>query len=158
MQLAGGCESVLACDVSRAALQRASDNAQRSGIDNVRFVEESIFDLLARLDGDNRRFDTIVLDPPAFASGKQTEKKAAGAYREINRRAMRLLRPNGILITCSCSGRIQPDRFDEIIARAAADAGRRLHRVGSYGAAPDHPALVGVPETDYLKCRVMMVL
>lgn len=158
LQLAGTCSQVTAYDISAAALARAQANATRNAIDNVRFVEADVFEALPAMLKAKERFDTIVLDPPAFASGKQTVEAAGRAYKEINLRAMRLLRPNSVLVTCSCSGRITPADFDAILASAAHDAQRPIHVVERWSAGPDHPVLAGVPETDYLKCRVLLVL
>jgi 23S rRNA (cytosine1962-C5)-methyltransferase len=158
LQMARNASRVTAYDISATALLRATQNAERAGIDNVQFTEADVFDVLPDLHRAGRRFDTIVLDPPAFASTKRTEEAAMRAYKEINLRAMKLLRPNSLLISCSCSGRVRGDAFDAMLQAAARDVRRPIHVVESYAAGPDHPVLAGVPETDYLKCRVLMVL
>ena len=158
LQMAARGAQVTAYDMSEAALVRARHNALRCGIKHVEFEAGDVFDVLPALALVKRRFDTIVLDPPAFASGKDTEDAAWRAYKDINQRAMRLLRPNGILVTCSCSGRVTPDMFDAMLLAAATDARRRVHVVQRWSAGPDHPVLGHVPETDYLKCRVLMVV
>jgi 23S rRNA (cytosine1962-C5)-methyltransferase len=158
LQLARGADHVLAVDSSTAAVARTRANAAANGAANVEVLEANVMELLPRLAAERRRFDTMVLDPPAFASGKETMEAALRAYRSINLRAMQLLVPDGILITCSCSGRITAAMFDAMLEAAARDAHRRLHVIERRGAGPDHPALAGMPETEYLKCRVLMVL
>ena len=158
LQLASGCSSVLGLDSARPAVARAIANAVAAGLSHVRFEVADVFARLPQLVEAGAQFDTIVLDPPAFASTAGTLPAALRAYREINRRAMQLLRPHGILISCSCSGRVGEDAFDAALAAAGRVAGRRLHQIESWPAAPDHPALLGVPETRYLKARVLMVL
>ena len=158
LQLAQGCAQVLGLDSSAAALARAQQTAATAGLDHVQFEAVDVFKRLPELVAAGARFDTIVLDPPAFASTARTQPAALRAYREINRRALQLLTANGILISCSCSGRISDDDFDGALAAAGRDAGRALHQVERWSAAPDHPRLVGVPETGYLKARVLMAL
>jgi 23S rRNA (cytosine1962-C5)-methyltransferase len=158
LQLAAGADSVLAVDQSAAALARARDNATRNGITKVEWLQADVFALLPALQSQSRRFETIVLDPPAFASGKETVDGALRAYKEINRRAMQLLEPDGILVSCSCSGRVDAASFESMLEAAARDARRRVHVIERRGAGADHPALAGVAETEYLKCRVLSVL
>jgi 23S rRNA (cytosine1962-C5)-methyltransferase len=158
LQLARVCPSVEAFDISEPALTRARANAERAGLQNITFTQANVFDVLPVLYTEGKRYDTIVLDPPAFAGTKKTLDAAMRAYKEVNLRAMRLLRPNGILISCSCSGRVDGAMFDEMLVKAAHDAKRSIHFVERRSAGPDHPVLAGVPETDYLKCRVLMVV
>ncbi len=158
LQAAGVAGGVLAVDLSEAALARARANAERAGITNLELRRADVFELLPELGRQKERFDTIILDPPAFASNKASEPKALAAYREINRRAMALLEPGGVLVSCSCSGRVTPAMFDEVLLAAAQDARRRVQVLERRSAGPDHPVLAGVPETDYLKCRVLLVL
>ncbi len=158
LQMAARGAQVTAYDISEAALARARDNAARCGIENVDFCLGNVFEVLPALAAAKRRFDTIVLDPPAFASTQRTTDAAWRAYKEINLRAMRLLRPNSILVSCSCSGRVTQEMFDAVLLAAAQDARRRVHVVQRWSAGPDHPVLGNVPETDYLKCRVLMVV
>ena len=127
-----------------------------AGLENVETVEANAFDLLRSFR--DERFDTIVLDPPAFASGKHTVRKALRAYKEINLRALQLLAPGGVLVTCSCSGRVTPEDFEATLAVAARDAHRDLRILERRGAGPDHPARVGMPESEYLKCLVCAVV
>jgi 23S rRNA (cytosine1962-C5)-methyltransferase len=154
LQLARGCDRVLAVDSSAPALARVRENAERAGLTNVETREANAFDLLRNLDDAGERFDTIVLDPPAFASSKHTVRKALRAYKEINLRALKMLSPGGILITCSCSGRVTATDLEAVIGEAARDAHRTLSVLERRGAGPDHPARVGMPESEYLKCLV----
>jgi 23S rRNA (cytosine1962-C5)-methyltransferase len=158
LQMAPACAEVTGVDQSEVALGRARANAERAGLTNLTFVRANVFDLLPELVKKQERYDTIVLDPPAFASNKASEPKALAAYREINRRALGLLRPGGVLITCSCSGRITPAMFDDVLDAAARDARRSVQILERRGAGVDHPVLTGVPETEYLKCRVLVAL
>ena len=145
-------------DQSKPALERGRRNAERAGIRNIEWTAANVLDLLPRLVDAGRRFDTLVVDPPAFASTAKTLEAAGRAYKEVNLRAMRLLRPNGILVTCSCSGRITAADFEAVIEAAARDAHRSVQVLERRGAGPDHPVLSGVPETEYLKCRICSVL
>ena len=154
-----GCDHVTAVDISAPAIAKVRANAERAGLSaKVDAVQRDVFELLPELVREKRQFDTVVLDPPAFASGKDTEHNALRAYNEVNLRAMKLVKPNGVLISCSCSGRITPDAFDTMLVAAARNAQRTIHIVERRAAGPDHPVLGGVPETDYLKCRVLVVL
>lgn len=158
LQLARVCERVTAVDQSAAALAAARRNAERAGLANVTFTEADVFELLPALAREGRRYDTVVLDPPAFASNRASEERALRAYKEVNLRALKLVKPGGVLITCSCSGRVTPAMFDDIVAAAARDVRRHVQVLERRGAGPDHPVLVGMPETEYLKCRVLAVL
>ena len=122
-------------------------------------MADNAFDLLRRFDGeDGRGFDTIVIDPPAFAKRKGAIEAAERAYLELNLRALRLLRPGGLLVSCSCSAKMTPDRFGDMLERAARDAKRQVQVLERRGAGADHPGLLGVPETEYLKCWLLRVL
>ncbi len=158
LQLARVCSHVTAVDISAPALERAAANGRRAGLSNLSFERADVLDLLPAWVKEGRSFDTIVVDPPAFASGKASEEGARRAYKEVNLRAMKLLNPGGVLVSCSCSGRITPDVFDEILADAARDARRPVQLLERRGAGVDHPVLLGVPETEYLKCRILQVL
>jgi 23S rRNA (cytosine1962-C5)-methyltransferase len=107
------------------------------------------------LEGERARFDTIVIDPPAFAKRKSALEGARRGYKDLNLRALRLLAPGGTLITCSCSGKMTRELFEELLVDAARDVGRRMVVAERRGAGPDHPVLLGVPETEYLKCFVL---
>src|SRR5580658_9124193 len=152
------CDSVEALDSSGAALAVAGRNAALNGISNIEFREADVFVLLAAYSSARRRFDTVILDPPAFAKSRSTLEGAIGAYKEINLRALRMLDPGGILITCSCSQRLTEAAFLELLAEAALDAGRQLRVLERRTQALDHPILLTVPETHYLKCLILEVL
>jgi 23S rRNA (cytosine1962-C5)-methyltransferase len=149
---------VLAVDVSADALAHVARNAARNGLGNVQVREANVFDLLRELGDAGERFDTIVLDPPAFAKTKDAVEKAARGYKDINLRALRLLRSGGCLITCSCSYHIHEADLEDILADAAADAGATVSVVEKRRQARDHPVVLGVPETYYLKCFVLRKL
>ena len=155
LQVAREAEQVTAVDLSAEALERVMANAAENGITNVETRDANVFDLLHELDKRGERFDTVILDPPAFAKSRDKVPKAARGYKEINLRALRLLRPGGCLITCSCSYHIHEDGFEEILASAAADARAAVTVVEKRRQARDHPVLLGVPETYYLKCFVL---
>ncbi len=157
LHLAGRCEAVTAIDISAQALERARHTAALNGIDNVEFLEGNVFDELHRFDNEGRRFDTIVLDPPAFAKNRRAIDAAARGYKEINLRALKLLEPGGILMTCSCSYHMSEGMFVDTIAEAARDAGRQVQIVEKRTQSRDHPVLLTVPETCYLKCLVLHV-
>jgi 23S rRNA (cytosine1962-C5)-methyltransferase len=153
---AAGAEEVLAVDASVDALARVSANAALNGLSSrVETREANVFDLLRELHDRGERFQTIVLDPPAFAKSKSAVEAAGRGYKDINLRALRLLAPGGHLFTCSCSQHIHEDDFDQIVAEAAHDAHATLAVVEKRRQARDHPVLLGVPETFYLKCLVL---
>jgi 23S rRNA (cytosine1962-C5)-methyltransferase len=156
----GGATSVLALDESAAAVARARANAARNRLDGVVRVEQAdAFDALRRLEGEGRRFDTIVVDPPALAKRRGGSlKDAERAYGELALRALRLGRDGAIVVVCSCSGRVTPALFGEIIDGAARASGRAVQLLERTGAGRDHPPLVGAPETEYLKCWWLRVL
>ena len=158
LHLAGVCDSVLGIDISAEAIKAAGRNAQLNDATNVEFREANVFDALREMEAAGERFDTIVLDPPAFAKNRASVKPAARGYNEINLRAIKLLNPGGVLITCTCSYHMSEQMFGEIIAGAANDAHRRLQLVEKRTQASDHPILFGVPETYYLKCVIARVM
>jgi 23S rRNA (cytosine1962-C5)-methyltransferase len=141
----------MAVEASGPALAVARENAELNGRSNVEWVEGNAFDLLRDLERRGERFDTIVLDPPAFAKQKRSLPRAVAAYKEINLRAARLLAPGGRLLTCSCSFHVPRSRFLAMLATAAADSGRRLALEAALGQAADHPEILTIPETGYLK-------
>jgi len=151
LHLARHAREVTAVDSSADALARGRENAALNGLTNITWREANAFDLLRELERREDTFETIVLDPPAFAKTKQSVPRAVAGYKEINLRAMRLLAPGGVLFTCSCSYHVNRAVFGDMLADAARDAGRRLELVALTGAAHDHPELVNVPETGYLK-------
>jgi 23S rRNA (cytosine1962-C5)-methyltransferase len=151
LALAARCDSVLALEQDPTAAARLSENARRNGRGNVEAQEANAFDVLHQLDRDGERFDTVVLDPPGLAKRKEGERTALRAYRELNVRALRLLRPGGLLVTCSCSGKVKPADFEDMLLGAADDVRRPVQILERRGPAADHPALGGLPETEYLK-------
>lgn len=158
LHLARNCERVTALDISAPAIERAARNAAANGITNVEFAEANVFDRLRDFDEAGERFDTIVLDPPAFAKNRGAVESALRGYKEINLRALRLLRPGGMLITCSCSYHVGEELFLEMLTDAACDAGRQVQLVEKRTQSRDHPILLTVPETYYLKCVVLRVM
>ena len=158
LQVARQCDSVLAVDLSAESLERVAANAARNSIANVATKNANVFDLLRALDDAGERFDTVVLDPPAFAKSKSAVEKAERGYKEINLRALRVLKPGGCLVTCSCSYHVHEDHFEAILAEAAVDAEATVTVLEKRRQARDHPVLLGVPETHYLKCLVLRKL
>jgi 23S rRNA (cytosine1962-C5)-methyltransferase len=153
---AGKTSSVTGVDSSRPALEMAERNATLNGRE-MEWIEANAFDLLREYAAANRRYDTIVLDPPAFAKTKRDLEKALGGYKELNLRAMKMLRPGGILVSCSCSYHVSASDFYEVVADAARDAHKSFRVIENRGAAKDHPMLLNVPETSYLKCLILSV-
>ncbi len=151
LQLARTAGTVLAVDQSREALERAAQNAALNGRTTITWREANAFDLLRTLERARERFDTVVLDPPAFAKTRASLPRAIAGYKEINLRAMRLLAPGGLLFTASCSYHLQRPAFLDMLADAGRDSGRRLELLRLTGAAGDHPEILNIPETGYLK-------
>ena len=151
-------ESVEAVDSSALALATAEANARANGIANIQFREADVFDFLAGRSGKDARYSSIVLDPPAFAKSRKQLDAAVRGYKEINLRALRLLEPGGILATCSCSHHLSEAMLLEIVAAAALESGKILRIVERRAQASDHPILLTVPETLYLKCLILQVL
>jgi 23S rRNA (cytosine1962-C5)-methyltransferase len=158
LHMAKGCERVTAVDISEPVIESARRNAELNGVTNVEFVAANVFDLLRDYDDAGERFDTIVLDPPAFAKNRGAVEAALRGYKEINLRALRLLNPGGVLITCSCSYHVGEELFLDMLAEAARDAGRAVQIVEKRAQSRDHPILLTVPETYYLKCVVARVM
>ena len=164
LHLAAKCSSVTGVDSSRPALEMAEKNAALNAALNAKshgreleWIEGNAFDVLREYSAANRRYDTIVLDPSAFAKTKRDLDKALRGYKELNLRAMKMLRPGGILVTCSCSFHVSAADFLKVVADAAQDAHKSLRVVENRGAAKDHPILLNVPETSYLKCLILSV-
>lgn len=155
MRLAPACAEVQALDISADAVARIQQNAMRNHLSNVSAREVNVFDELRRLERAGERFDTVVLDPPAFAKNKAAVENAVAGYKEINLRALRLLVPGGTLVTCSCSYNVDEALFVEILGHAAADAHVQVTVVEKRMQARDHPVLLNVPETYYLKCLIL---
>jgi 23S rRNA (cytosine1962-C5)-methyltransferase len=158
LHIAPSCESVLAVDISGAAIVAAQRNAELNGAGNVEFRTANVFDALREMESGGERFDTIILDPPAFAKNRATVNSAARGYKEINLRALKLLNPGGVLVTCSCSYHMSEDLFLDLLTDAALDAHRRVQIIEKRGQSSDHPVLLGVPETHYLKCVIARVI
>jgi 23S rRNA (cytosine1962-C5)-methyltransferase len=151
LHLARRADSVVALDSSAEALRRASANARLNGYDTIEFVEANAFEWLRERERERQRYETIVVDPPAFAKTRGALGSALRGYHEINLRAMRLLSPGGLLFTASCSHHLTLPRFLEMLEDAASDSGRRLVLRSIHGHPVDHPQLLTVPETGYLK-------
>jgi 23S rRNA (cytosine1962-C5)-methyltransferase len=159
IHLAERCGRVTGVDASRGALEVADRNLElNSSVSaKVEWIEADAFELLREYEANGERYDTIVLDPPAFAKSKRAAEGAIRGYKELNLRAMKMLSPGGTLVTCSCSHHVPLAEFTEVVAAAASDAGRRVQVLEIRGAAPDHPAVLTLPETSYLKCLVCRV-
>lgn len=155
LHLARKSERVMALDTSVEALQRGARNAALNGVGNIEWDEGDAFEVLRAMERERIRFDTIVVDPPAFAKSKSAVAGALRGYKEINLRAMRLLNPGGILLTASCSFHVRRADFLEAIAAAARDSGRILTILEHWSAGGDHPEIVTIPETGYLKGVVL---
>jgi 23S rRNA (cytosine1962-C5)-methyltransferase len=158
LHLASICETVIGVDISSDAIATAERNAERNGFTNVEFREANVFDMLREMESAGERFDVIVLDPPAFAKNRASLKPAIRGYKEINLRALKLLNPGGVLVTCTCSYHVSEELFLEILAQATVDARRRVQIVEKRMQASDHPVLVGMPETYYLKCVIARMI
>ena len=158
LQLARRANQVTAVDISEQATAQGREAAARNGAKNVEFKVANAFDLLRAESEAGERYDTIVLDPPAFAKTKSSIDAALRGYKEINLRAFHLLSPGGVLVTCSCSFHIDEAIFERTVLQAASDAKRSVQVVERRGAARDHPTLLGVPETRYLKCLILRVI
>lgn len=158
VSLAGQCESVLGIESSADALQMARRNQELNGIANIEWREANCFDFLKSADQKGERFDTIVLDPPAFARQKSNRESALRGYKELNLRALKMLTPGGHLITFSCSFHVSEADLLEAVASAALDAHRTAVVVERRTQSRDHPILLTVPETHYLKCLILRAL
>jgi 23S rRNA (cytosine1962-C5)-methyltransferase len=156
LHVATRCSSVTGVDSSRPALEVAEQNAALNGRE-VEWIEANAFDLLKDYSASRQQYDTIVLDPPAFAKSKQNLDTALRGYKELNLRALKMLRPGGVLVTCSCSYHVSITDFLEVITSAARDVHRTIRLLENRGQALDHPILLTVPETAYLKCVIVNV-
>jgi 23S rRNA (cytosine1962-C5)-methyltransferase len=156
LHLAQNCSKVTGVDSSRPALEVADRNAALNGRE-VEWIEANAFDLLRDYASSGQQYDTVILDPPAFAKSKSNLATALRGYKELNLRALKMLRAGGILVTCSCSYHVSPADFLEVVAQAARDMHRNLRIVENRTQAKDHPILLTVPETAYLKCIVLAV-
>ena len=158
LNLAMVCDTVKAIDISEDAIDLARRNAQLNDVKNIKFQTANVFDALREMEKSGEKFDTIVLDPPAFVKSRAALRSAVRGYKEINLRALKLLNKGGILVTCSCSFHFSEEIFLETIAESARDARRRVHLIEKRMQAADHPVLVGMPETYYLKCFILRVV
>lgn len=158
LALAPKCDEVMAIDISEDAVARIKANAERNGLSNVQARAMNVFDELRELERRGERFETIVLDPPAFAKNKASVTKALSGYKEINLRALKLLAPGGFLVTCSCSYNVSEADFADVLASAAVDAHAEIAVVEKRMQGRDHPILMTVPETYYLKCFILRKL
>jgi 23S rRNA (cytosine1962-C5)-methyltransferase len=158
LQFAHSCDSVLAVDISPDSLLMAQRNCERNGFNNVKFETANVFDFLHEQEIAGRSFDIICLDPPAFAKNRKALPGARSGYKEINLRALKLLKQEGILITSSCSYHMSEADFFDILCEAARDTRRYIQVIERRGQATDHPILAGMPETHYLKCFFLRVI
>lgn len=158
LTLADKCNRVEGVDMASAAIHAAERNRELNSISNVRFREGNTFDLLKEYDEAGRRFQMVILDPPAFAKNRDSLPAARRGYKEINLRALKLLQPGGFLVTCSCSYHVSEPLFLQILAEAANDAGKKILVVERRTQAQDHPILLTMPETHYLKCLIVKTL
>ncbi len=155
LSLAKYCSEVVAIDASADAVTRITQNAALNGVTNVSAREANVFDELRHFEQSGERFQTIVLDPPAFAKNKTAVDKALAGYKDINLRALRILEPGGVLVTCSCSYNVDEPMFLQVLADAAADARAHVTVLEKRMQGRDHPVLLTVPETYYLKCVIL---
>ena len=155
MHLARRAASVLALDASAEALERGAANASLNGLSNIEWRVADVFESLRELERSRERFNAIVLDPPAFAKSRASVPGALRGYREINLRAMRILAPGGVLLTASCSFHVRLPQFLGMLAEAAGDSGRRMVMDRILGQGEDHPEVLTIPETGYLKGAVL---
>jgi 23S rRNA (cytosine1962-C5)-methyltransferase len=156
LHVAGSCSKVTGVDSSRPALEIADRNASLNSRE-IEWVEANAFDLLRDYADSGRRYDTIVLDPPAFAKSKSNLETALRGYKELNLRALKMLRPGGILVSCCCSYHVSPAQYLGVVAESARDVHRSLRVIENRGQAKDHPILLNVAETEYLKCVIAYV-
>ncbi len=156
LHLARSCEKVTGVDSSRPALEVAEKNAALNG-QEIEWVEGNAFDLLKDYAAAGRQYDAIVLDPPAFAKSKRNLETALRGYKELNLRALKMLRTGGVLVTCSCSYHLSEADFAQMLAAAALDAHRTVRLLERRGQAKDHPVVLSIPETSYLKCFIVSV-
>jgi len=155
MHLARKSNAVTAIDSSGEALARARVNAELNGVGNIDFVEANAFDYLKEQDEAGEEYDVVIVDPPAFAKRRDAVQKALRGYKEINLRAMRLLKPGGHLCSFSCSFHVSTAMFREMLESAAADAGRPMRWIEARGQAADHPEILQIPESIYLKGAIL---
>ena len=153
-----GASDVLGVDISEEALEVARENAKLNGLENVRFEAHNCFDHLRELTDEGAQFDLVILDPPAFTKNKAALQSALRGYKEINLRGLKLVRPGGFLVTCSCSQHVLPEVFQDMVNQAARDAKKRIRLVEFRTQGKDHPILPQAVETKYLKCMILQVM
>lgn len=154
-----GASDVLGVDISEQAVELAAENARLNGLEGkCRFLAANTFDYLRETDAGGEKYDAVILDPPAFAKSRSSVEGAVRGYKEINLRAMKVLKRGGFLITCSCSHHISPELFTGIIREAAADAKRKARLVEFRSQSKDHPVLLASDETRYLKCAILQIV
>jgi 23S rRNA (cytosine1962-C5)-methyltransferase len=158
LELAPRSTEAIAVEISEEAVARIARNAERNGLRNIRATVANAFDFLREAERAGERFDTIVLDPPAFARNRAALSRALGGYKEINRRALKILNPGGTLVTCSCSYPVTEELLLEVVRSAAIDVHAAVSLVEKRMQSRDHPVLIGVPETHYLKCLILRKL
>ncbi|MBM4063911.1 MAG: methyltransferase domain-containing protein, partial [Planctomycetes bacterium] len=156
--LAGGARSATAVDQSAEALAAAAAGAQGNGLTGLTTVEADVFDFLRQQRESGRQADLVVLDPPAFAKSRREVEGASRGYRDLNRQALRVLAPGGLLLTCTCSHHVEPARFEELVRQAAAGLPFRIALRQRLGAGPDHPVLLTHPGSEYLKVLLLQRL
>jgi 23S rRNA (cytosine1962-C5)-methyltransferase len=156
LHLSRRCSRVTGIDSSRPALETADQNAALNRRE-IEWIEADAFALLKDYAAMGQQYDTVILDPPAFAKSKRNLEKALRGYKELNLRALKMLRPGGILVTCSCSYHVDQSDFLEMISSAAVDTHKSLRILEARGQAKDHPVMLGIPETSYLKAVVCHV-
>ena len=149
----------MSVDISEDAVKLVERNIQLNNAQNMMRAEcADVFDLLKKYESEGQKFDVIILDPPAFTKSAKMIQKAYGGYKEINLRAMRLLNPSGILVSCSCSAYFDETTFYSMLSHAASDSHRKVQVLEKRGAGPDHPVLLGYPKSAYLKCAICRVM
>ena len=153
-----GAKSVLGVDISEDALVVARENARRNNLTNVTFEAHNCFDHLRELTDAGEKFDVVILDPPAFTKSKNTVPSALRGYKEINLRGLKLVRPGGYLVTCSCSQHVSTEMFQQMINEAVRDSKSRVRMIEYRTQAYDHPILPAAPETKYLKTMILQVM
>ncbi len=155
----GGAKEVVSVDISQEAVDMVNKNIELNDASSkMTAVCADVFDLLKKYEAEGKKFDVIILDPPAFTKNAKNIQKAYGGYKEINLRAMRLLTENGILVTCSCSYFFDSEHFYGMVMKAAEDSKKRVQVLEKRGAGPDHPVLLGYPKSEYLKCAICRVI
>jgi len=157
IQAAAHAEHILCIDSSEDAVARVRKNAELNGMENIETKAANVFDAFKELDEQKARFDGVCVDPPAFVKSRSDLKAALRGYKEINLRAMRLLNPGGILVSSSCSQHLAAEEFDAMLQAAAKDTRRQVQVLERLGQPPDHPTLLAMPETNYLKCAILRV-